>query len=103
MTDPFFGPLVEALNDIRVEDAKLNGRITWVSARAEQALTSHDPAPVLRVIRAAVELEKERKALVLGGSSPSTSNFVQAESNHISAVKALLENPAYREWLEGAG
>ena len=122
MTDPFFGPLVEALETLRVNHNKMmlwpfnlehasDGQYdTFLEQQmdaerseyeARKALTSHDPAPVLRVLRAAVELEKERKNIVSGAATPSTTNFVQAESNHIIAVNALLEVPAYREWLEG--
>lgn len=109
MTDPFFGPLVEALNNIAVnsytarhkDDGETYLQKTGWAIMAGSILSYHDPAPVLRVLRAAVELEKERKNIVSGAASPSTTNFVQAESNHIIAVNALLEVPAYREWLEG--
>lgn len=113
MTDPFFGPLVEALETLRVNHNKMmlwpfnlkhasDGQYdTFLEQQmdaerseyeARKALTSHDPAPVLRVLRAAYTWSK-----------PVDEKYDRQNVLFLkSAVDALLENPAYREWLEGA-
>lgn len=101
MTDPFFGPLVEALNNIAVnsytarhkDDGETYLQKTGWAIMAGSILAYHDPAPVLRVLRAAWEHFKEEELDDNGYG-------VRCVCSICESCRALLKVPAYREWLE---
>lgn len=132
MTDPFFGPLVDVLQECADEYSYFANLDTdpddsdndWYQGKAfnlrkygmkaQQALTSHDPAPVLRVLRAAVELhfdlhryfKDEIEKYGKGWEEFKRNQYVHGLdldglADLLDSVDALLEVPAYREWLEG--